>query len=77
MSIDEFIVFFKTLFVFSKEFVEEWTPETEFRYLDDWSSLMALEFIVKCQSELGKTVIPSEMKKTETLQELYDLVFAN
>ena len=72
MNIDEFISFFRTLF--DSNFSEELTPETEFRYLDDWSSLMALDFITKVQDKYGKTVPPLEMKKTETIEELYNLV---
>ena len=69
---DEFISFFRTLF--DSDFSEELTPDTEFRYLDDWSSLLALDFIVKTQSKYGKVVSPLEMKKTETIEELYNLV---
>lgn len=69
---DEFISFFRTLF--DSDFSEELTPDTEFRYLDDWSSLLALDFIVKAQVKYGKNVHPLEMKKMETIEELYNLV---
>jgi len=75
MNIDEFILFFKTLF--NDELTEELTPDAEFRYLDEWSSLIALDFIIRCQEKLGKTVSPIDMKKTETLEELYNLVIQN
>jgi acyl carrier protein len=74
MNINEFIIFFKS--IFDNELSEELTPETEFRYLDEWSSLTALSFITKCQDELGKNVSPIEMKKAETIEELYSLLIS-
>ena len=72
MTIDEFIVFFRTLF--DSDFSEELTPETEFRYLDDWGSLMAVVFIAEVLEKYGKIVPTAEMRKTETIEELHRLV---
>jgi acyl carrier protein len=72
MNIDDFITFFKTFFY--NEFSEELTPKTEFRYLDEWSSMTALAFIAGAKIKYNKEVPPLEMKKTETIEELFNLV---
>lgn len=49
-------------------------PETRFRELDEWSSLVALLVITMVDDEYGVVLPPEEMRKTQTIQELYDLV---
>jgi acyl carrier protein len=71
---EEFIVAFKS--IFDDGIAEEITPDTEFRYLDGWTSLTALTFISEMQNIYGKTVSPLEMKKTETIKELYDFIIS-
>jgi acyl carrier protein len=50
------------------------TPETRFRDLDEWSSLVALLVITMVDEEYGIVLPPEEMRKTQTIQELFDLV---
>ena len=50
------------------------TPETRFRELDEWSSLVALLVITMVDEEYGVVLPPEEMRKTQTIQELFDLV---
>ena len=50
------------------------TPETRFRELDEWSSLVALLVITMVDEEYGIVLPPEEMRKTQTIQELFDLV---
>lgn len=52
----------------------ELTPETRFRELEGWSSLVALLIITMVDDEYGIVLPPEEMRKTMTIQELYDLV---
>lgn len=52
----------------------ELTPETRFRELDEWSSLEALLIITMVDDEYGIVLPPEEMRKTNTIQELYNLV---
>lgn len=52
----------------------ELTPETRFRELDGWSSLVALLIITMVDDEYDIVLPPEEMRKTMTIQELYDLV---
>lgn len=49
-------------------------PETRFRELDGWTSLVALLVITMVDEEYGIVLPPEEMRKTQTIQELFDLV---
>ena len=50
------------------------TPETRFRELEEWSSLVALLIITMVDEEYGIVLPPEEMRRTQTIQELYNLV---
>lgn len=52
----------------------ELRPETRFRELDAWSSLVALLIITMVDDEYGIVLPPEEMRKTMTILELFDLV---
>ena len=52
----------------------ELTPETQFRKVEGWTSLVALLVITMVDEEYGIVLPPEEMRKTNTIQELYDLV---
>ena len=54
--------------------VAERTPETAFRGLDGWSSLIALMVITMIDEEYEVTITGDEMKKQNTIGELYNLV---
>lgn len=71
MDIKEFIEHFVEQF---DELNSELTPETNFRQLDEWSSLVALLVITMVDEEYGIVLPPEEMRKTNTVQELFDLV---
>lgn len=50
------------------------TPETNFRELDEWSSLTALSILAMVDEEYDVQLKAEEMRKTNTVQELFDLV---
>lgn len=50
------------------------TPETEFRELDDWSSLAALSIIAMIYEEYGVSIDNETFKNTKTIQALFDLI---
>lgn len=52
------------------------TPETIFRDIDEWSSLAGLSVIAMADEEYGKELSSSDLRKVNTLQELYDLIVA-
>jgi acyl carrier protein len=52
----------------------ELTPETNFRKVEGWTSFVALLVITMVDEEYGIVLPPEEMRKTNTIQELFDLV---
>lgn len=69
-----------------KEFIEKFaealddidsstlTPETKFRELDEWSSLAALSIIAMADEEYDKEISGTDLKKAETIQDLFNLI---
>lgn len=53
---------------------ETLTAETNFRNLDEWSSLVALSVMAMVDDEYEVELKADEMRKTNTIQELFDLV---
>ena len=56
--------------------VSTFTPEIRFRELEEWSSLNALAVLNMIGKKYGIKILPDEMKPTQTIQELYDLVLS-
>ena len=54
--------------------VDVLTAETNFRNLDEWSSLVALSVMAMVDDEYEVELKADEMRKTNTIQELFDLV---
>lgn len=54
--------------------VSEFTAETKFRELEEWSSLNALAVLNMIGKRYTIILKPDEMKAANTIQELYDLV---
>jgi len=52
----------------------EFSMETRFRELDEWSSLNALAILNMVGKKYEVILKPEEMKATNTVQELFDLV---
>ena len=70
MEIKEFIEkFAETIEI---EDVESLTPETEFRELDEWSSLTYLSVIVMMDEDFETQIEQADFKKLKTIQDLYD-----
>ena len=65
---------------FIKDFCDQFdgavnlTPMTNFRDLEDWSSLTALNVLMMIDESYGVALNPDDMRKTKTVQELFDLV---
>ena len=72
MDIKEFIQNFADQFD-ETEF-EEFQPETKFRDLDEWSSLNGLAILNMIDKKYGVKVTATEVKGTNTIQEIFDLV---
>lgn len=72
MEINDFILKFADQFDDTE--VEAFEPDTSFRELDEWSSLVALAVLNMIEKKYGVRLSFVEMKSTNTIQELFDLV---
>ena len=72
MEIKEFIETFADQFDDTDASV--FTPETNFRELDEWSSLMALSIIAMVDEEYDVTLKGDDMRSANTIQDLFDTV---
>lgn len=75
MEIKEFIEKFAE--IFDDTDASTLTPETNFRDLDEWSSLSALGIIALADEEFDVELSPAELRKVDTIQALYDLILSN
>ena len=72
MEIKEFIEKFAE--IFDDTDAATLSPETKFRELDEWSSLSALGVIALADEEFEVELSGNEMRKANTIQELFDLI---
>lgn len=72
MDIKEFIQNFADQFDDTE--LSEFTPETVFHELDEYSSLIALSIIGMVDDEYGVTLSGNEMKSAVTIEDLYHIV---
>ena len=63
---------------FAEQFDEtdncEFTPSTAFRRLDEYSSIIALSIIAMIDEEYGVTIGAEEMKASQTIEDLFNVV---
>ena len=63
---------------FEEQFEEEdagsLKPDTQFRELEEWSSMQALMVIVSWDDEYGVTISAEELESASTIGDLYQLV---
>ena len=72
METTEFIKNFASQF--DETDASEFTLETRFRELDEWSSLNALAILNMIGKKYSVFIKPDEMKSLHTVQELFELV---
>ena len=72
MEIKEFIENFADQF--EETDASEFSPETRYRELGEWSSLIALSILAMVDEEYDVQLKGDEMRSTKTIQELFDLV---
>ena len=54
--------------------IEEFTPESEFKLLDEWSSLSALSIIAMIDDEYNVTVKGEDVRTSVTIEDLFNIV---
>ena len=72
MEIKDFIANFADQF--DETDAEIFTPETKFRELEEWSSLIALSVIAMIDEEYDVTMNGDEMRAAITIEDLYNTV---
>lgn len=63
---------------FAEQFEETdasaFTPETKFKELDEWSSLVALSIIAMVDEEYDITLKGDDIRSSETIKDLFEIV---
>ena len=72
MEINEFIEKFAE--IFDDTDAATLSPETNFRDIDEWSSLSALGVIALADEEFNVELSGAEMRNANTIQDLFDLI---
>ena len=72
MEMNDFIAHFAEQFDYTD--ASEFKPETAFRDLDEWSSLMALSIIAMVDEEYNVTLQGNDMKAAVTIEDLFHIV---
>ena len=72
MTLDEFVKAFAAEFDDTPE--EVFKPETHYRELAEWGSLTSLAIISMVDDEMGKRLTGAELRKHNTIEELYKFV---
>ena len=72
MEINEFIANFADQF--DETDASVFTPETKFRELEEWSSLIALSVIAMVDEEYDVTLKGDDMRAAQTIENLYNIV---
>ena len=72
MTLDEFIEKFAA--EFDDTAAEEFKADTEFKELDEWSSLTALSIIAMVDDEYDVIIKGNDILKSDTIQDLFAVV---
>ena len=74
MTLDEFVKAFAA--EFDDTPAEEFKADTKYRQLDEWSSLTALSIISMVDDQFDKNITGADIRSTETIEELFNLILA-
>ena len=72
MNLNDFILKFAEQF--DETDVKDFTGDTCFKLLEEWSSLMSLSMIAMVDEEYGIRIKGDDIKSSETIKDLYDIV---
>ncbi|GHV86406.1 acyl carrier protein [Spirochaetia bacterium] len=72
MELQEFIGKFTDLF--DNTDASEFRADTEFKYLDEWSSMIALSIIAMIDDEYDITIKGDDIRKSKTIEDLFNVV---
>ena len=74
MTLDEFVVRFAE--EFDETPVEAFSFGTEFKELEEWSSLVALSIIAMVDEEFDKSITGADIRASKTIEDLYNIVLS-
>ena len=72
MDIEEFVEHFADQFLETDASI--FTPETEFKTLEEWSSITALSVIAMVDDEYGITIKGKDVRDSKTILDLFNVV---
>lgn len=72
MTIQDFVAAFAVQF--DETDPSEFTPQTEFRNLEEWTSLTALSIIGMADEEYGVQLKGDDIRNAKTIEDLYNIV---
>jgi acyl carrier protein len=72
MELQEFIENFAAQF--DETDASEFREDTEFKALDEWSSLSALSIIGMIDDEYGITIKGADIREAETIEDLFNTI---
>ena len=71
MTLDEFVKAFAAEFDETPE--DQFMADTEFKALEEWSSLTALSIIAMIDEQMDKTVTGADIRASKTIEDLFNL----
>lgn len=71
MTLEEFVEAFAA--EFEETPADQFKADTEFKTLDDWSSLTALSIIAMVDENMDKTITGADIRASKTIEDLFDL----
>ena len=74
MTLDEFVSAFAAEFDETPE--DQFKADTEFKALDEWSSLTALSIIAMVDEEYDITIKGDDIRNSKTVEDLFNVVKA-
>ena len=72
MEINEFVQYFASLF--DETEASEFTAETNFREIDEWSSFTVLSVIAMVDAEYKVKISGDEIRTAQTIMDVYNIV---
>lgn len=71
-TLDEFVTLFAEQF--DDTDASQFTPNTEFRELDEWSSLISLSIIAMVDEEFEVALKGNDIRQATTIEDLYKII---
>ena len=69
---EEFLTSFRALFPETPASEINW--DTEFKYLDDWSSMTTLTLLAMVEDLYDYTLTSEQVRNVDTVEELYNII---